>query len=92
MLHKKVHKRGILALEAVAVQLSLGIESKHLVHEPNDRAGDSVAKFNDCVHHTHSLSGEARYAVAFGIIEHSRELRVRQPVQGVVWTNKEYPW
>jgi hypothetical protein len=72
--HDKVHKRSVLVLERAAVQLSVGIESEHLVHEANDLAGNSVAKLNDCLHHTHSLSGEARHAVAFRIVEHAREL------------------
>jgi len=87
--HGKVHKSSLLALERASVQSSLGNESEQFVHDANDLAGYSIANLNDCFHDTHSLSGEAWQAVAFRIIEQARELRARQPVQGVVWTNNE---
>jgi hypothetical protein len=58
--HHKVHKRCVLALERAPVQASPGIESEHLLGEPNDRTGRSLPKRNDRLHHTHARSGEAR--------------------------------
>ncbi len=58
--HKKVHKRNVLALERTAIQPPLDIEAEHLVYEPSHLTGNSVTKLNNCLRHTHSLSGEAR--------------------------------
>jgi len=71
---EKIHKRGVLALECAAVDSSAAIECKHFVHKPNDATGHSIAKVNDCFHHTYSLTGEAWQAVVFRMIEHTREL------------------
>ena len=69
--YKKVHKRNVLALERTPVQSTLGIESEHFVHEPNDRTRCSVTNFYDCVHHTYSLPRKARQSVMFLVIEHA---------------------
>jgi hypothetical protein len=44
----------------------------------------------DGLGHAHALAGEALHRSAFGVIDHAGELRGRQPVQGVVWTEDEY--
>ncbi len=87
-----VHKRGVLTLERATVQSPLAIESEHLVDEPGNATGNSIVKLNDGLRHTYSLACETQQAVAFGIIKHPRELRERQPVESVVWTNNESPW
>lgn len=86
----KLQKCRVLAIESVAIQFSFVIKFEHHIHEPGDLAWNSIAKLNDYIDHTHSLTGEARQALDFRIIEHACELRSRQPVQVVVWANNEY--
>jgi hypothetical protein len=73
--HDKFHKRNILALEGVTLQFSLAIKLEHLIHKASDLVRNSIAKLNDCIDHTHSMTGEAWQAVTCRIIEHAGELR-----------------
>ncbi len=88
--HKQIHKRPVVPLERANVKSSLRIEYEQLVHEPDDCTGNAIAKLNDCVHETNTLTGEAQQAMVFRIIQHGRKFRTRQPVQGVVRAHDKY--
>jgi hypothetical protein len=80
----KVCQRDVLTQECAPLQAPAGIESDDLVDETSDCAGRSVTNLHDRPDHAHALPFETRQGMVFRIIEHSRELRAREPEQGVV--------
>jgi hypothetical protein len=84
-----VPERHVLTQEGLPVQPPFPIEAEHLEDETHDSLGSSLVHLDDDLDHAHALTGEALQTIAVRIIDHPRELRAREPVEGIVLSKDE---